>query len=122
MKIIVQNHAGNPVFTLDVMSGKAYISPDVSMDAVATEFVHALETLIFGASQYMRGESVRDFLIRAGAPSDRWRSGDFMITMGGSSEGGNNVEVTNADPSSEERVKIYAEGFENGLKAAKVAR
>lgn len=110
MKIIVKNQKGEAVFTLDIEFGVATISPDVEMDDVANEFVRGLETAIFSNSQFVRGETVRDFLIRASGTKS---SGDFSVVMG-SSPGGN-IEVTNPDPSKDALTKAYSEGFEIGL-------
>ncbi len=79
MKITIFNQEKQAVFTFDVETGKATISAEVTMDEVATEFVRAIETAVYVASQFKPDASVRDVLIEAGKGEG---SGNLNIRMG----------------------------------------
>jgi hypothetical protein len=87
MKIIIKNQNQNPVFTLDVETGKA--EAHVPVNDCAAEFLRGLETVLTGAS------SIRDILLEAGKGEG---SGNLVIRMGDAGPtgaAGGDVTITN---------------------------
>jgi hypothetical protein len=95
MKIIITNQNAETVFSFDVETGKA--KADIPVNDCAAEFIRGIESAVMFASQFQAGETIRDFLIRAGAGP---ASGNFVITMGSSGPNGSkgsDVVIHNPD-------------------------
>lgn len=114
MKIIIQNHNRDPVFTIDVEAGKAKIADGASMDAVGLAFVQSIASIISEHSAQQNGRAMRDFLLASGGGGPN--AGNWVAVTGDGSGviKGEDIEVL--DKGSEDCSKCdYCNGLGAGI-------